>query len=567
MDYKYNISSEEAAKRVDKEYLIAINLLDFNSPEYLTLSESEKKVIYHLCRAAFWIDKVAYMQQNSHNLDFYHYVSAQNDEHSNNVRRLFLAQKSINSLDTNGDQINLADGVEDKKGKNYYHFDIAVAHFHRIISDMLDRGEIEELKAVLSVRSIVELYGDSLKATDYVDYFKEEFTHCAEELELAGKASEDMDLKNYLVLQAKALRGADPKLDAEADMAWAKLKDCKIEFTITRESYDDELTTTIFANKELSKRLQEAGIEVNPKDSLGARVGIVNADGTELLDKLQGLNDIACNLMPYRGEYGSQTDNSNPNQVAVDVDLIAMTGDTGAYRASIVLAENLPNSDKLAIKLGGGRRNVYHRQVRSSKSSELYKTLIHEDFIKYYNPEASHWGTIEHENTHSLGPKDLKALGEYASILEEYKADMGIFAFLREYVDAGVFSEQQSKEIITTELYSSFAKAKPVMSQAHRVRSVMITNRLMSEGGIIFQNNKLSFDFDKVIGATKAMLDEVVRLQLDKDVDRAREYVEKYFVWTPTHQTIADIIKANAKKLNGEVVAPIYLEATKDLVL
>ena len=105
------------------------------------------------------------------------------------------------------------------------------------------------------------------------------------------------------------------------------------------------------------------------------------------------------------------------------------------------------------------------------------------------------------------------------------------------------------------------------MTQAHRVRSVMITNRLLSEGAIIFANNQLSFDFDKVIDTCKTMLAEVVRLQLDKSVAKAKAYVDKYFVWTDTHEAIAKIIRANSKKLNGEVVAPIYNDATKDLSL
>jgi len=315
-------------------------------------------------------------------------------------------------------------------------------------------------------------------------------------------------------------------------------------------------------------RLRNANIEVNAKDSLGARVGIVNTEGTKLLDTLSTLNDISGPLMPYIGEYSKSGQSvKSSSQIAVDVDLVAMTGDTGAYRAGITLAENLPNSDKLALKLGGGNRNVYHRQVRTTKSSELYKMLIHEDYLPYYNLEAGHWATIEHENTHSLGPVSGKALGEYSSLLEEYKADMGMYAFLREYEAAGAFTSDQTKQIIVTELYSSFLKVKPLMSQAHRVRSVMITNRMLQEGAIIYKDGKLLFDFDKAIDCARVMLSEVVRLQIDKDIDMAKSYVEKYFVWTDTHEAIAKIIRENAKKLNGEVVAPIYADATSDLVM
>ena len=48
----------------------------------------------------------------------------------------------------------------------------------------------------------------------------------------------------------------------------------------------------------------------------------------------------------------------------VDADLIMLARDVGVYRAGITFAENLPNDDKLSLSMGGGRRNVYHRQVR-----------------------------------------------------------------------------------------------------------------------------------------------------------------------------------------------------------
>ena len=65
-----------------------------------------------------------------------------------------------------------------------------------------------------------------------------------------------------------------------------------------------------------------------------------------------------------------------------------------------------------------------------------------EDY-KFYKPEADHWAVICHENTHSLGPKN-HTLGKYSSIIEEFKADMGMYAFLDEFIESGYFSEQHS---------------------------------------------------------------------------------------------------------------------------
>ena len=199
--------------------------------------------------------------------------------------------------------------------------------------------------------------------------------------------------------------------------------------------------------------------------------------------------------MPYKDEYKQKINEKDDKQKAVDVDFVALTGEEGAYQAGIVVAQNLPNDDKLSLEIGGGRRNVYHRQIRQSKSKKLYKNLIDENQFKFYNPEADHWAVICHENTHSLGPSSHNSLGKYSAILEEYKADMGMYAFLDEFVEAGYFSDNQAKQIMVTSLSKSFLKGKPEFSQAHRVRSVMICNRLISRKAIeLTTENKLNFN-------------------------------------------------------------------------
>lgn len=115
--------------------------------------------------------------------------------------------------------------------------------------------------------------------------------------------------------------------------------------------------------------------------------------------------------MPYNNEYEqkiSKDEKTESKQTMVDVDLIMLAGDAGTYRSGITIAENLPNDDKLSLTIGGGRRNVYHRQIRFVNNLETQKKLLDEildkEQHKFYEKEADHWFTIGHENTHSLGP-------------------------------------------------------------------------------------------------------------------------------------------------------------------
>ena len=94
---------------------------------------------------------------------------------------------------------------------------------------MINEKKIEEVKKILNQRSIVVRDGEYLKSIDYVDYFKEGFEKMADEFEKAAKVSTNKDFNEYLELQSKALRTADPMLDAYADKKWAELQDTPLE--------------------------------------------------------------------------------------------------------------------------------------------------------------------------------------------------------------------------------------------------------------------------------------------------------------------------------------------------
>lgn len=560
MEFELALLLKELKMRTSKSRFKGIKLLEEKSPEIKNLSEKDLVVLSYLTKAAKLMDDVHFKLENHNNLNFLKFLDSEikkGNERAELTKKLFMAQKSMFSPDMLGGKIVLAKNIAEPLGMGYFPEDLSQEEFHQILGQMIDDGKQVEVEEILNQRTIVVRDGKSLKAIDFVDAFPE-FKQMAKLLKKAIEYSDDEKFNEYLRLQIKALEKADPMLDAEADKVWATLDESKFEFTITRECYDEKLISTIYDNKELLNLLKKHNIRIYSKDSLGARVGIVNKKGTALLKKLKNLMLVAAKFMPYQDEYSQKVSEGNDSQKAVDVDLVTLTGEEGAYQAGIVLAQNLPNDDKPSLGIGGGRRNVYHRQIRKSKNKKLFKNLISDEQFKFYNPEADHWAVICHENTHSLGPNSHGSLGKYSAILEEYKADMGMYAFLDEFVDAGYFSELQAKQIMVTSLSKSFLKGKPELSQAHRVRSVMICNRMLTEKGIeLDDDKKLKFDFEKIKKITKQMIAEVVRLQIDADVMKAKEYVEKWFVWTETIETIANIIKTFSKTLNGYLETPL----------
>lgn len=572
-DFTLNLSREELEKRTSKDYLNTKKMLSPNAPEYLELADGDKEALKHLVRAAYILEKINMQIDNPHNLDFKAFLEKEienGNEDAKLTQILFDAQKGINAIDTMSNKINLAKGLTEHLGKGVYPEDLSKEEFHAILTKMINEGKIDDVKKILTQRSIVERNGDELIGIDYIDKFKEDFAKMADELDLARETSTNADFNEYLELQAKALRKADPMLDAYADKKWATLQDTPLEFTITRENYEDEMTGTIVENKELSELLKAHGITPTPKDFLGGRVGIVNKKGTEALMAIKKyLPELAKN-MPFADEYEQNISTTgDTKQTMVDVDLVAVAGDVGAYRGGITLAENLPNDDKMSLKIGGGRRNVYHRQIRFisnvAKLQERLDEILDKEQHKYYLDEADHWFTIGHENAHSLGPKKAcETLGKYRNIIEENKADMGSLAFVDLLTELGMYTEEQRKQIIVTTVADNFLKSKPTLSQAHRVRTVMQNKYFAERGAYDIIDGKIHVNIDKVVPIAKEMLSEIIRIQIDGDFDKAEKYVLDNFVWTDNMELIAQKLQKVSKYLNGRTESPLAELLLKD---
>ena len=563
--YEYGLEIEELRRRTDRKNLMIIHLLTPNSEEYKNLAEGDKEALKYLVKAGAILEDIELRIDEINNIPFRNFLEEElkneaNKEKANLTKVLFLGQKGINAQDYLAGKINLAKGIKQKPGLGVFPSDITKEELHSILIKMLKKNKTEEVKKILNQRSIVERDGEYLKATDYIDFFKEDFKKIADLLIKASTVSTNVDFNQYLILQAEAFREANPLLDAYADIKWAQLQDTPLELTIVRENYVEELTPTFNENEELKELLKKNNIFPVAKDSLGFRLGIVNKNGTnQILSIKKYLKEMAEN-MPYNNEY-NQSISSNDTEVKqtmVDVDLILCAGYVGAFRGGVVLAENLPNDDKLSLTLGGGRRNVYHRQMRKSDpemTKLLLDAVLDPEQHEFYSSEANHLFTICHENTHSLGPiiTDDK-LGQYSHIIEENKADMGGLIFLDLLQEKGYYTELQKKQIIVTFIVDSFMREKPNLNQPHWVRSVMQNYYQFKNGGYEIKNEKIHVNIDKVVGIGKEMMKEIIRIQLDNNITKAEEYINNNFIWNEEMKLIGGKKLAVRSVLNGILI-------------
>lgn len=552
-----NILSRYTNPNVQKH----MKMLDTTSPEYLQLDVSEKLTLLHLTRAADWINRAYFRMNNAWATQFLECLEqgvANNDPDAKAMLDFYTSMRTPVFTDLNGDTVCLYSQAKDTGWLNFYPADLTYDEFHQILDKMLNANQVSEVSKILSNRTMVIRDGDNLRAIDYVEYFPE-FQECAKELRKAISYSQDNKLNEFLEAQAQALCTVDIELDCLADTLWTKLDSSTLDFTLTRESYSDTMTESIFTNVKLLDRLHELGINPQPKDSVGARVGIRNDEGTQFLLSVKNIADVISNNMPKANN--TQMDMPTDTDTVLDLDIVSLAGcECVAGRCTV--AQVLPNNDKLYVIRGGGHKKVYNRQTRFSPVPDYIQYILAPEILPYFDLSANHYSVICHETTHTFGPQKA-LLGKYTSILEEEKADLGALAFLYKMQQAGIFDDATIRRMITTELVCDFQKTKPKLTQAHAVERVMILNKMFMDKAMwIGKDNLIHIDFPKVVSSAYNLLTQVVEIQSSQDVNKAEAHIQQYFLWGQEMQMIADTIRKHS-----QYIIRILIEPLKDYLL
>ena len=547
--------SEAKLDTMLNDQMMPIEMVGEDFEGYQALADGDKKALKHLVIAARIINDVALEQDHPLNKSLKQGLeqAAKESSHAAKALRIFNSLNGVTGLNgLDPEPVEIFAGISGYKGRNFYPTDLSVDEFHAILQKMLAEGKTDEVRKIVSARTMVRRDGNELKAVDYTEYFAPEFSKAANELEVAAHYSTDEAFNDYLGWQVQALLQNNEDMDMLADKHWAVLQDTPLEFTLSRENYDDEMTPTIFDNPALAAELESAGISVTPKDMLGARVGIINKKGTELILTFKEQMAKLAKLMPFADKYEQKIDSGEEvKQTMVDVDLVTLQGDYAQCRGAITTAQNLPNDDKLAVKTGGGRRNVYHRQVRMSgdkaRTKRMLDALLDKDFHQYFDEEAEHIFVIGHENGHSLGPDSRykTALGIYQHTIEENKADVVSIAMMPQYVKAGVIDETTLKKVYTTWIMRLLLKAKPQPIQPHRIGDLIHFNYLLKHGAIeMTADNKVKINFAKMPEVMNKILEETIEVQLSKSPERAKKFIDDNTEWNQLHDYIAKTLQS-----------------------
>ena len=158
-EFEFNLSMEELEKRTNKDYLTTKKMLKIDAPEYLALEDGDKETLKHLVKAGYILEKINMQLDCHYNLEFKAFLDneiAKGNKQAELTKILFDAQKGINAIDTMSIKINLAKGITEKPGKGVYPEDLSKEEFHKILTKMLNEGKIQDVKNILTQRSVVE---------------------------------------------------------------------------------------------------------------------------------------------------------------------------------------------------------------------------------------------------------------------------------------------------------------------------------------------------------------------------------------------------------------------------
>lgn len=571
--YQNGLSITELKRRTAPEYFEEISLLGLNTPEFEGLLLGDKTALAHLTKAAYVLDKVYQKQDHPSNIGYRTWLrdkELEDDEASTLAIKLYDGQKGIIATDHNGQKINLMKGEKEYLGCGVWPFNIKIEEIKQIINKMLDDNQIDEVKSILSSRTVVKRDKNKLKGIDYTQEYRAEYQEAVAELEAAAKTSTNPEFSKYLYSMADALIERNPLTEAKSDMLWARIQDAPLEFSITRESYADSITDELLKDSKLAARLKAKRISAQPKDFIGCRVGIVNPKGTAELKEMELYSHLIQENMPYKNMYPRL----ESKQTTVDVDLVALTGESGAYRGGIATAQNSPNTGCLALEMGGWSKNVHHRQLRFRKF-DILKRVAHEILVPELSKGLDLKGYYKfvqiHERTHSEGPQVKEShLGSARSVIEELKADMGIDV-VRTLAQKGYFGDKQRKGTYVGFVVDLFYQLsnKPSLDDAHRVRALMQINHYIDSGAIILKKKSqglmsvldskrvVDIDFEKFETATRELFEKAVKIQINDNALEAKDLIDKKFVWTSGIDSISKSVREVFTTLHAKIKAPL----------
>jgi len=460
------------------------------------LSENQKKMIVLLIEASDIIDELFWQQAFGEDKETF--LASIEDEKVREFARINYGP--WDRLD--GDKPFLSGYEAKAPGAEFYPSDLTKEEFEK--TDFEDKN---------GLYSVVQRNSDGqLTSVAYSELYSDRINRIAVILEKASSLADDKEFANYLKLRATAIRHDDFQA---SDFAWMDMKNNPIDVVIGPiETYEDQLygSRTAFESYVLIKDL-----------AWSAKL----AKYAEYLPELQ-------KGLPVKKAYKKEVPGSDADLNAYDVIYYAGHSNAG----SKTIAINLPNDVK--VQLEKGTRRLQLKNAMQAKFDSIMlpiaSTLIVPEQRENVTFTAFFANTMFHEVAHGLGIKHTinnkgtvsEALKEYASALEEGKADILGLYMIRQLLIKGAIEEGTLKDYYTTFLTGIFRSVRFGASSAHGKANMVRFNYFAEQGAFTRNTEGLySVNIEKMTAAIDSLSELILNLQGNGDYEGVGKLVAK----------------------------------------
>lgn len=384
-------------------------------------------------------------------------------------------------------------GIEAKPlGANYYPADMTREEF-----DAADLPGKDDLYTLVRRNEAGELY-----TIPYSEAYREELSQAAAILRAAATVADDETMARYLEMRANAFLSNEYQA---SDYVWMDITESDVDVIIGPiETYEDRL----FGYK--------AGFE--------AYVLVKDTEWSQRLEVYaQHLPSLQRGL-PVADEYKAEEPGTDAQLNAYDIVYYAGHSNAG----SKTIAVNLPNDEE--VQLAKGTRRSQLKNAMQAKFDKILvpiaDLLIVPEQRQHITFDAFFANTMFHEVAHGLGIKNLVngegtvrgALREYASPIEEGKADILGLYMVTQLLEEGVLTEGQLEDYYVTFLAGIFRSVRFGASSAHGQANMIRFNYFAEHGAFVRnEQGEYSVDMENMRSAMNSLSDLILRLQGDGD--------------------------------------------------
>jgi hypothetical protein len=475
--------------------------LDIYKPVTLTadlshLSENQKQMIVLLIEASDIIDELFWQQAFGEDKETF--LASIEDEKVRDFARINYGP--WDRLD--GDKPFLSGYKAKAPGAEFYPNDLTKEEFEK--AKFSDKD---------GLYSVVQRNSDGqLISIAFSELYSDRINRIAVILEKASSLADDKEFANYLNLRATAIRHDDFQA---SDFAWMDMKNNPIDVVIGPiETYEDQLYgyRTAFESYVLIKDL---------------------AWSKKLAKYAEYLPELQKGL-PVKKAYKKEVPGSDADLNAYDVIYYAGHSNAG----SKTIAINLPNDETVQLKKG--TRRLQLKNAMQAKFDTIMlpiaSTLIVPEQRENVTFSAFFANTMFHEVAHGLGIKNTinnkgtvrESLKEYASALEEGKADILGLYMIRQLLIKGVIEEGTLQDYYTTFLTGIFRSVRFGASSAHGKANMVRFNYFAEQGAFTRNAEGLySVNIDKMTAAIDSLSELILNLQGNGDYTGVGELVAK----------------------------------------